>query len=210
MVIKGVYSADNKMSYYMLRFEDESEIKVTASQIADFNLYAGRELTDEEYTEIISGLKIAATKARALRILGNRSLSAKEINKRLIKKGEPVEAAQSTVDWLEETGLIDDAEYAKSIVSHYNAKGYGSARLKDEFFRRGIPRDMWDEALEDLNIADIEAAVDDYLNKKLKGSMDNGDLRRASDSMVRRGYSYEQAKSAISRYTDRIRGSSEP
>ena len=140
------------------------------------------------------------SKVRAARMLGKRSFSADEIKKRLMKKGDPEEVAQSTVDWLEETGLVDDAQYAQAIVRHYCAKGYGPARVKDELFRRGVPREMWEDALEALDGAGMESAVDGFLVKKLNGSQDPADLRRAASALVRRGFSYDQAKSAVDRH----------
>jgi len=135
---------------------------------------------------------------RALKILGSRQMSASEMERRLVSKGETQEDARDTAEWLVDIGAIDDEEYAVSIVRHYTAKGYGLARVRDELFRRGIPRDLWDEALS--GIEGMEDAVADYLEKKLKGSHDKDDIRRASDTLCRRGFSYEEARTAIARY----------
>jgi len=147
---------------------------------------------------------LESTKKRALRILGSRNFSEQEMCKRLISKGEKPEDAEETVRWLVELGYINDSDYAVLIVDHYSAKGYGIARVRDELFKRGIPRDLWDEKLAGLDEPGMNDAVFEFLQKKLRGSTDKDDLRRASDALVRRGFSYDDAKAAVSKYVELI------
>jgi len=142
------------------------------------------------------------TKKRALRILGSRSFSEQEMLKRLTGKGETQENAEETVRWLVELGYINDSDYATLIVRHYAAKGYGEARIRDELYKRGIPRDLWDEKLSELDDTEMEDAALEFLNKKLRGSDDKDDIRRASDALVRRGFSYDEARAAVNMYLD--------
>jgi len=143
---------------------------------------------------------LESTKKRALRILGNRNFSEQEMYKRLVGKGESEGDASDTVRWLVELGYINDSDYATLIVRHYVAKGYGEARIKNELFKRGIPRDYWEEKLADISEDDQRDAAFEFLTKKLRGSDDKDDLRRASDALVRRGFSYDEAKAAVSKY----------
>ena len=140
-------------------------------------------------------MDIDASKALALRILGSRSLSSREIEKRLVAKGQSADAAQETVKWLMEIGAVDDKEYADSIVRHYTMKGYGLARIKQELFKRGIEREMWEEALE--CIEGMADAAYDFAKKRLASSSDKDDIRRMTQTLQRRGYSYEEAREAI-------------
>jgi len=144
------------------------------------------------------------TKKRALRILSSRSISEQGMYKRLTEKGEPEENAAETVRWLVEIGYINDSDYATSIVRHYSRKGYGEGRVRDELYKRGIPRDMWDDALTELDTEDMGDAALEFLKKKLRGSDDKDDLRRATDALVRRGFSYNDAKSAINKYLEEV------
>ena len=147
--------------------------------------------------------KCSDSKARALRIVSKRSISVAELKKRLTSKGDSEEVADFIINWLLEVGLLDDLQYSHSIVKHYSGKGYGPARIKDELFKRGIPREMWDEVLNtELDKVDIESAALVFLEKKLKGSLDEVDLNRAANGLVRRGFSYEQARQAIKGYIE--------
>ena len=141
---------------------------------------------------------------RALRILGSRNMSSQEMFKRLTGKGENPDDAQDTVDWLVELGYINDEDYATLIVRHYSAKGYGLKRVRNELFRRGIPRDLWEDKLGELDDTEMEDAAIAFLRKKLGGGSDKDDLRRVTDALVRRGYGYDDAKAAVNRYLESL------
>ena len=140
------------------------------------------------------------SKVKALKIMGSRRLSSSEIKKRLIKKGEDEETAQLTTLWLEKMGIVNDEEYATLIASHYLSGGYGLARIKDELYKRGIPRELWNDLLESIDDNEVLDAADIFLQKKLKDNFEQSDIKRASDALIRRGFTYEQAGSAINKY----------
>jgi len=199
MKIAGV-KAGNERGRITVLFEDGSEMKVSAVEVADFSLYSGRELSPDEYGRLRGDLELRSSKARAMRILGNRSLSAREVERRLKNKGDSAETAQNTVAWLESIGAVNDAEYTASIVRHYYSKGYGPARIKDELYRRGIPRELWEEALGGGETG--RPAVYEFLEKRLRDSRDQADLRRAAEALCRRGFSYEEAREAVREYLE--------
>jgi len=149
-------------------------------------------------------MNLENTKKRALRMLGKRSFSEKEMQKRLIEKGETSENAEETVRWLVELGYINDFDYATLIVRHYSGKGYGITRIKDELYKRGIPRDFWDEKLAELDGSEMNDTALMFLQKKLRGSTDKNDIRRAQDALIRRGFNYEDAKTAVAGYLECI------
>ena len=124
--------------------------------------------------------------------------------KRLASKGESPEDAEETVRWLVELGYINDSDYATLIVRHYVSKGYGEARIRDELYKRGVPRDLWDEKLTEQDDEESNDAALEFLKKKLRGSDDKDDLRRASDALVRRGFSFDDARAATNRYLEYI------
>ena len=140
------------------------------------------------------------SKVKALKIMGSRRLSSSEIKKRLIQKGEDEATAESTTVWLEKMGIVDDEEYARLIVSHYIARGYGLARIKDELYKRGIQKELWDDSLAGIDDNEVLDAADVFLQKKLRDDFDQSDIKRASDALLRRGFTFEQAKSAINKY----------
>ena len=200
MKISSVTRLESKQGRFAVIFEDGTEIKVGAAQIADYGVYSGRELSDDEYSELCAALELSSSKAQSLRILGNRNMSAGEMKKRLVGKGVDAGTADETVDWLESIGAVNDPEYAAMIVRHYASKGYGNARIRDELYKRGIPKEKWDDALPEAE--GFTDAAQEFLKKKLRGGTDKNDLRRATDALCRRGFSYSEASEAVKRYLE--------
>jgi regulatory protein len=184
---------------YYAQFEDGSGMTVSIALIADFSLYTGRDLDEDELEALRTASRTASSKARALRILGKRNMSRSELTERLVSKGENEDTAQETADWLERIGAINDEEYAALIVRHYASNGYGRGRIKDELYRRGIGRDLWEDAL--AGLTEQDETLYKMISSKLKGEKpDRKELKRVTDGLCRRGFSWEEIKAAVERY----------
>ena len=183
---------------FLARFDTGEEIRVTLNNVTDLGLYAGLQLDDAGMERLRASASRSKCRERALRIIGARPMSEKELRDRLVQKGETPEDAAETVDWLRELRLLDDAEYAAMCVRHYAAKGFGEMRIRNELYRRGVPKDLWDEALEQL--PEQDDAVDTLLRRKLRGSVTDRDaLRKATDYLYRRGFGREEIRAAVER-----------
>jgi len=178
------------------------ELAVTVSHIADYGLYTGAELEEETLSRLRRDAERSRIRARALRILGSRAMSRRELVRSLTDKGEDEAAAEAAAEWAESLGLIDDREYAMAVVRHYAAKGYGLMRIRGELSRRGIDRSLWDEALSQLP-EEMEEAAYQALEAILKGAPgDKAKLRRAGQALARRGFSWSEIQRALRRYTE--------
>ena len=142
-------------------------------------------------------------KEYALRALERRDYSARELTRKLLDKGYEEEEAAAAVERLMELGFVDDARYAPLLVRHYAAKGYGAQRVKQELSRRGFARELWDAAMEEMPQQDD--TVDRLLRSRLRSETpDRAEIRRASDYLLRRGYRWDEIKSALARLGSEI------
>ena len=140
-----------------------------------------------------------SAKKRALSLLEKRDYSRKMLLDKLTEKGASPEDAAEVCDWLCELGVVDDARYAALAARHYASKGYGERRIRDELYRRGIPRELWDQAMAEL--PDADDSVDRLLAQKLRGwTGDAAELQRAQNFLLRRGFSWEEIRGALERY----------
>ena len=100
---------------------------------------------------------------------------------------------------MEQLGYLNDAEYAARVVRHYSAKGFGPGKLRDELYRRGVPRDLWQEAMDQAE--DPAQSIDAFVAKKLAGkTADRQNLKKVSDALARRGYRWPDINDALHRY----------
>lgn len=195
---------------WLVCLEDGSILRVGENQVADFSLYAGMELDARALEALRDAADTAALREKALNCLSMRPLSRRELVKKLSAPGKAadeaafdaqaaVAKAEAVADWLEELGYLNDGEYAKTLARHYAAKGCGARKIRDELYRRGVPRAYWDSALEEAE--GPEEAIDAFLRKKLAGrEPDRKELKRAADALARRGYRWDEIAAGLRRY----------
>jgi len=140
-----------------------------------------------------------AAKQKALALLDKRDYSRKELLRKLTEKGISDADANAALDRLCELGFVDDARYAPIVMRHYAARGYGRRRVAQELQRRGIPKELWDEALSQMPEQDEE--LDRLLRSRLRGADpdDRAALKKAADALLRRGYGWDEINEAVER-----------
>lgn len=177
--------------------EGGDPLRITRDELLQFGLYQGMDLSPELVVQLQQAGKRSESRARAARMASSRMLSKKELTERLEKKGVAPETADETAEWLESLGAVDDAAYAGVIVRHYGGS-YGERRVRQELQRRGIPRELWDEALSQL--PDSAETIDRILQTKLRGKApDSAALKKLSDALLRRGFSWSDIRPALNR-----------
>ena len=179
--------------------EDGSILRLGENEVLNFSLYAGRELTGQEAEQLTASAERNSRRERALNLAAGKPMSRRELERKLAGWGAGEEEQAAVCDRLEELGILNDAQYAELVVRHYSAKGYGERKLRDELYRRGVPRDLWEEAL--AQAEDPAEAIDAFVAKKLKGAAvsDPKELKKVSDALARRGYSWSDISEALRR-----------
>lgn len=186
---------------FLARFDNGEELRTTLAVVTELSLYSGRTLTEDELSAVRDASARSRCRQRALRIIGARAMSVKELTDRLKENGESPENAEDAAQWLLDMRLLDDAQYAAMCVRHYAAKGYGPGKIRNELYRRGIARELWDEALEELPEQDDR--IDALLRRKLKSDTpDRAELRKAADYLYRRGFGRDEIHAALARYSE--------
>jgi regulatory protein len=180
---------------------DGEPVKTTANVIAEFRLYSGKELEEQNLEEFRLRSALALAREHALEIVSRRAMSVKELCRKLAEKGYEESVIRSCAEWLVENRFLDDADYARLLVRHYAGKGYGTGRIRSEFIRRGIAKDLWEEAFEELpENADEQLAR--AMQNRLRGDYSRENISKVSASFFRKGYSWDQIRSALRTFTD--------
>ena len=201
MRIEEVKQSERKQGRFLVKLEDGSILRVTEEELLRFGLRSGMELDEGTLDAIRSSARTSSAKAQAANMIGSRALSKKELQRRLVQKGNAAGDAQAAADWLEDIGAVDDASYAAALARHYGARGYGPQRVREELRHRGVPRELWDEALEEL--PDSGETLDRLIQKRCKGDLsDPRERKRTCDALLRRGFSWSEVRAAMGRYAE--------
>jgi len=179
--------------------EDGSILRVGEGEVIDFALYAGKELTEVEAQALTDSARRSGLKEKTLDLLTRKPMSRRELERKLTEWEAGEEETASICVRMEELGFLNDRAYAAQVVRHYSQKGYGEHKLRDELYRRGLPRDLWEDAL--AQAADPTDAINAYVRKKLAGKEpDRKELKKVSDALMRRGYGWEEISAALGRF----------
>lgn len=188
MRIEKLSSAPDGVGRFRVQFSDGSTLRLYRQTLEDFGLYAGMELTETDFDRLVSTSGEMSAKMRAVRIISAASVSKKDLQQRLIQKGEDPNQAQQAVAWLSDLDLIDDRKTAEHIVDRCIRRGYGISRAKQALYEKRIPKELWDEALAEY--PDQSEAIAQYLQDKLSSDADEKQVKRVIDALLRRGHSY--------------------
>lgn len=178
-----------------MRFSDGTIMRLYRQTVEDFGLYPGMEMTDDQYRQLQQSAAQTSAKMRAVRIVSASSVSKRDLERRLIQKGEDPRQAKAAVDWMSDLNLLDDRKTAEQIVHSCISKGYGMARAKQALYEKRIPKELWEDALEDY--PDQTEKILAFLRTRLGQQWDEKDVRKATDALIRRGHSYSQIRSAL-------------
>ncbi|MBE7005286.1 MAG: regulatory protein RecX [Ruminococcaceae bacterium] len=197
MRIEKLEKSNSQQGRVLVHLEGGDLLRITEEELLRFDLYTGLDISPEDVVKLKKCAAQSEARTRAAGMIAARPLSRKELQKRLCGKGAQEEDAAAAADWLEEIGALDDLAYAKMLVRRYSETGYGAARLRDELFRRGVPRELWDEALAEA--IDPGEAIARIVASRTKGApLDEKGRKRLADYLLRRGFSWNEVKPAIS------------
>mgnify|MGYP003297337701 CR=1 FL=1 len=94
MRINSLKTSPDRAGRYWVTFEDDSKIGLYRQTVEDFALYSGKELSDEEWKALQEQAGQMSAKMRAVRIVSASSVSKRDLEDRLVRKGEDPEQAR--------------------------------------------------------------------------------------------------------------------
>lgn len=195
MKVESLKTAPDRAGRYWVTFDDGSRIGLYRQTVEDFALYSGKELDEQEAEALRTAAGQMSAKMRAVRIVSAASVSRRDLEARLVRKGEDPQQAKEAVAWMEDLHLVDDRATAEQVVSSCISKGYGLMRAKQALYEKRIPKEYWDEVLADY--PDQTEKITAFLKSRLDADFDEKQVRRAVDALIRRGHSYGTIRRAL-------------
>lgn len=145
---------------------------------------------------------LTRAKRTAIYFLSSRMYTCKEIFDKLRRKGYEEEVAEAVVEELIKAGYLNDARYAEMyIIDSVNLGAKGMYRIRQELLRKGIARDVVENAA-----ADAEVSTEDSLREYLNGRLRSGEIttwkeyERLRAQLARRGYSLGEINRVLREY----------
>lgn len=195
MRIDRLNTTPDRAGRYALYLSDGSVMRLYRQTVEDFALYSGRELSDEELSSLREAAGRMSAKMRAVRIVSASGVTKRDLEERLVHKGENPEQAKEAVQWMSDLNLLDDSRIAEQVVQRCISRGYGLARARQALYEKKVPRQYWDAVLADY--PDQMDKIMTFLSERLGEAYEQRELKRAIDALMRRGHSYAVIRKAL-------------
>ncbi len=135
----------------------------------------------------------------ALRALGRKSFSTREIEAKLLARSNDSSAVAGILRRLEAFGYLDDRKFIETFAATRLRRGiYSRSRLERELRTRGASPELVNEVLEEMVSAEDELAyLSRSLERKLKtwsGPMDEKKLTRLYNYLLGQGFLQETVR----------------
>jgi regulatory protein len=85
------------------------------------------------------------------------------------------------------------------LVRHYGQQGYGPGWVREKLREKGVPRELWDDVLEQL--PPPEEQIEGFLKSKLRGAApDAQQQKKLAAALARRGFGWSDIRMALGRW----------
>ncbi len=165
-----------------------------------YSLEVDTEIDESFIKDVLQGEEQNRANNYALNLLSYRWRSECEIRNSMNTKGYSQDTIDNTIKFLKEQELIDDRRFAESFIKDkINFRDWGSYRLKQELFSKGVSKNIVDEVIEKYCDDEFERAMN-LASKKIKSYKNddkNAIYRKLGGYLQRKGYSYDVISSVL-------------
>ena len=181
-------------------FDGREPVFLNAGIVASLGLKKGMYLSESDIAELGAKNDYRRARERALYLLDERDYGYAEMFKKL-EKNYPEQICYDVVNNLAELGLIDDRRYAKRCAEYYiTRKLWGKYRAREEMRRRGIPRELIDEALEEYEDGTGDRLIELIGRKYSRKLAEENGINKVRAALARQGFSYDEINAALSEF----------
>ncbi|MEO8294175.1 MAG: regulatory protein RecX [Gemmatimonadota bacterium] len=175
---------------------------IPQASVAVLDLHPGLPMNESLHEGLGRAADAQAAYRFILAALGRRGFARRDMERRLVQKGHPREAAQAAVARATAAGLLDDLAFARSYAELKSANGRGPARLMRDLFTMGIDRGIAEEVVgqtwnEGDTLLDTSRALAKRRAAQLGALPGPVKRRRVLAYLARRGFSGHEVRKIV-------------
>lgn len=203
-IVTGIVESPRKDGRYVVELDGRAGPTVSLEILERLAVRVGAAVDEGRMAALEGEAAALRTYDRALNMLAFQARSSRDLQRRLVQKGEEPALVDAAVARLVERGLLDDADYARQLTrSKVLGGGASKRRVQQELFKKGVSRTTADEAIAEVfedEQVDEQAIVDEAARKKVR-SLAKLDpetrRRRLYGFLARKGYDSARIRLAM-------------
>jgi regulatory protein len=205
-----------KMNYVQVYLDNEYALSIPLKLIADFKLYKGRQISEEEWEQIRQLTITQNIYDNALRLIALRPHGIKELQRKLSEKYRrknqaepPAEILELTISRLKAEGFLDDNAFCRVFISdriHNTRKS--RFQIRNECRKKGMDEEIINLEMAKINWETKEEEDIIYLVQKKLRELKDKDLppgkrkEKTIASVLRKGYKLSAVLKAYNEQKD--------
>ena len=202
MIITKIEKQKNNNKRYSIFIDNEFAFGIDEIDLLYYKLKENEPLENEKYSYILNKLLLKRAKDKALKYLGYKMRSKKQVIKKLEEYDFPPDVIEKVIKILEKYNYINDEDFAKAFIKDkINLKGYGVFKISYDLKMLGIDEQIFKPYLYDKGFVNEEEKAQTLLLKKLKGvdikNLDYKEKQKLYAYLARRGFSYDSINKAF-------------
>lgn len=164
-------------------------------------LCKGDELDLAEYDQWLLIRQFRPALNYAVSLLAQRPFAEKELEQRMLRVGYRPVTCELVLFKLNKYHLLNDTEFASQWAAARAARKLGPARIAQELRMKGVSVEDTEAALAEIDADDMRESAYAIARKGFRSARPGEDPRktyqRVTAMLVRRGFSFDQARQAI-------------
>ena len=188
---------------YSLFSEDKFIVGISEESLLEFNIYSGKDLSEEVLTQIEKKENFIAIREQAWRFLARRMHSEKELSDKLINKGYDQENIDNISLELKNKNYLNDNSFARQMISdELYLKKSGPVLIKTKLLKKGVEITLVSSLIDELYDEELQYQNCRYFaNKKfssLKNINDGSKKTKLANFLIQNGFSWDICNRVIS------------
>ncbi|WP_317366866.1 RecX family transcriptional regulator [uncultured Tyzzerella sp.] len=202
MIVTKIEKQKNNNKRYSVFIDNEFAFGIDEIDLLYYKIKENEPLDKDKYNYILNKLLLKRAKDKALKYLGYKMRSKKQVIKKLQEYEFPSNVINKVIKVLEKYNYINDEDFAKAFIKDkVNLKGYGTFKISYDLKMLGVDEEIFKKYLYDECFINESQKAKDLLLKKLKGKniedLDYKEKQKVYAYLARRGFSYDSINKAF-------------
>jgi regulatory protein len=197
-VITQISPQVKRAGFYNIYVNDKYELSLSELDLISSGLKTNQTIDEKKLEELKNTQARSKSYNFAIRYLALRPRSTHEVNQYLtFRKGFSSEDANYTIARLTDEGYLNDKQFSEMWIRNRMLLSPKSDKvLRLELIKKGIPNDIIQEAISNLDEHDKISSIKSLIEKKQRQTKYQ-DKQKLTEYLSRQGYNYGLIKQAL-------------
>lgn len=174
---------------YRVKFDTGVTCLLYRKEMSSFSIEKGKEITAQQYQELLEEVVGKRAKKRALHLLEQMDRTEKQLRDKLLANEYPQSCIDGAIAYVKGFHYLDDSRYASNYV-RFSQEKMSRVQMKQKLMQKGIASSVIADAIEEAYVADEMEQIMALLRKRkfVPEESDEKEFQRTYQYVMRRGF----------------------